>query len=309
MTTITVASREIQSASARLIQIAEKARPWSLNFVPHIGLSSEEDGMFAPIVGPDPIEQIALIGELGFKGIEDNFMRYRPIDEQRRIAAALEKRDMRLATFVATFATTGPAGSILANDSLTFASRDDETRRLLKTEIKAAAEVSRRFGGGFATVLSGRTDPRLPRDYQTANVIDNLRAVADIAADASLVLGLEPINARQWTGTFVTTVPHGNLIVQGVDHPNIRLIFDAYHVQIETGSILENLELAWDSVGYVQIADAPGRNEPGSGEINYAPIFAELRKREFDGFVGLEHGQSKPGAGANEGALQMLSRL
>ncbi|MEM7665515.1 MAG: hypothetical protein AAF250_06625 [Pseudomonadota bacterium] len=68
MTTVAAPTRKTRSAAARLIEITEKARPWSLNFAPHIGLSSEEDGMFAPIVGPDPLEQIALIHDLGFTG-------------------------------------------------------------------------------------------------------------------------------------------------------------------------------------------------------------------------------------------------
>ncbi|MEM7569190.1 MAG: TIM barrel protein [Pseudomonadota bacterium] len=281
---------------------------WSLHFAPHIGLNSEEDGYFAPVVGQDPVEQIAVAADLGFKAIEDNFMRYRPKADQARIAAALERRDMRLATFVATFLTTGPSGSVLAADSLTLAARDEDTRTSLRQEITEAAELCKRFGGGYATLLSGRTDPRLPRDYQTANVISNLRDLADIAEKAGLTLGLEPINARQWTGTFVTTVPHGNLIVQAVDHPSVRLIFDAYHVQIETGSILENMALSWPSIGYVQVADAPGRATPGSGEINYNPVFHALVERSFDGYVGLEHAHAKAGIAGVTESLRAIER-
>ncbi len=77
-------------------------------------------------------------------------------------------------------------------------------------------------------------------------------------------------------------------------------------MQIETGSVLENLNLAWDQVGHVQIADAPGRNEPGTGEMNYRTFLRELKSRGFEGFVGVEHGKSKPG---REGELAVLEAL
>lgn len=297
------------ATAERLLMEAGATRNRAFAYAPHIGLSGLQDGMFAPVAGPDPIDQIALIHQLGFTAIEDNFMKLRSEEEQRRIARELARRDMRLATFVASFETTGPLGSVLPTDSLTFASADPDDRAALIAMIEAAGEVARRFGGGWATVLSGRADPRLPRDYQTANVIENLKWAGDVAAKAGLTLGLEPINAREWTGTFVTTVPHGHLIVRGTDHPNVRLIFDAYHVQIETGSIMENLELAWDSIGYVQIADAPSRNEPGSGEINYASVLRRLKEKGFAGFVGLEHGSSVVGKGSVVESLRSLAGI
>ncbi len=281
-------------------------RNYALNFAPHVGLDSMNDGFFSHFTGPNVVDQIRFMNDLGFKAVEDNFMKLRPVEEQRAIARELERLGMKLATFVASFETTGPKNEILPIDSLTFASGDVDDQAALVRMIESSGEVAKRLNASWSTVLSGRMIRSLPWEYQTANVIENLKRVADVAERAGLILGLEPINSREWTGTFVTTAPHAHLIVQAVDHPNVRMIYDTYHAQIETGSILENMDLAWDSIGYIQIADAPGRNEPGSGELNYARILRHLHAKGFDGFVGLEHGHSTPG---KDGVVESLRAL
>ncbi len=279
---------------------------YSLNFAPHIGLNAPEDGLFVEHAGTEPIEQIRFAHERGFRAIEDNFLKARPLATQRAIASELERLDMRLATFVATFETATPAGVPYAADALSFGSGEKSDREALVKIVAESVEVAKRVGAQYCTVLSGPVDLAIPRDYQTANAIENLKWCADVAEKGGLTLGLEPINAREWTGTFVTTIPHAYLIAKSVDSAACRVIFDAYHVQIETGSVLENLDLAWDQVGYVQIADAPGRNEPGTGEMNYRTFLRELADRGFDGFVGVEHGKSKPG---KEGEVAVLEAL
>jgi len=277
-----------------------------LTFAPHLGLNAPDDGLFVEHAGPDPVAQIRFAHERGFRAVEDNFLKARPIETQLAMAAEIERLDMRLATFVATFETATPVGVPYAPDALSIASGEPSDRQALVKIVEEAVEVAKRFNATYCTVLSGPFDLAVPREYQTANAIENLKWCAEIAEKGGLVLGLEPINAREWTGTFVTTVPHGYLITKSVDSPACRLIFDAYHVQIETGSVLENLDRAWDQVGYVQIADAPGRNEPGTGEMNYRTFLAELRARGFDSFVGVEHGKSLPG---KEGELAVLEAL
>ena len=291
-------------------ELADLARgvssPHGLSFAPHVGLNSMEDGMFAHHAGSGVVEQLRFMRALGFRAFEDNFMKLRPVDEQRAIAREMERLDMRLATFVATFETTGPRGSTLPLDGLSFASNDPDDRRALMRMIEDAGEVARRVGAARSTLLSGRILESVPWEYQTANVIENLKYAGDVAERYGLVLGLEPINSREWTGTFVTTVPHAHLIVQAVDHPNVRMIYDTYHAQIETGGIIEHMDAAWESIDYVQIADAPGRNEPGTGEMNYRRILQHLKDKGYRGMVGIEHGNSKPG---REGELQTLQAL
>lgn len=281
----------------------------TLNFAPHIGLNAPDDGLFVEHAGVDPVAQIRFMHEHGFRAIEDNFLKARPVEVQRAIAVELERLDMRLATFVATFETATPIGVPYAPDALSIASGKKADREALVRIVEESVEVAKRVGAKYCTVLSGPFNLSTPRDYQTANAIENLKWCADVAEQGGLTLGLEPINAREWTGTFVTTIPHAYLITKSVDNPALRVIFDAYHVQIETGSVLENLDLAWDQVGYVQIADAPGRNEPGTGEMNYRRFLQELKGRGFEGFVGIEHGKSQPGKEGEVAVLEALKRV
>jgi hydroxypyruvate isomerase len=76
-----------------------------------------------------------------------------------------------------------------------------------------------------------------------------------------------------------------------------------YHQQIQEGNITPNIDLAWDEIGYFQIGDNPGRNEPGTGEINYRNIFKHLHEKGYDGVLGMEHGKSKPGKEGEEALI------
>ncbi|MEL7045273.1 MAG: TIM barrel protein [Pseudomonadota bacterium] len=308
-----IESRSTENARARTQMTSEladlahdPASSAGLSFAPHVGLSSMEDGMFVHHAGTEVVDQLRFMHDMGFRSFEDNFMKLRPLEEQRAIAREMERLDMHLATFVASFETTGPRGSTLPLDGLSFASQDPDDRRALMRMIEAAGEVGRRVNARRSTLLSGRTLESLPWEYQTTNVIENLKYAGDVAERYGLILGLEPINSREWSGTFVTTVPHAHLIVQAVNHPNVRMIYDTYHAQIETGGIIEHMDAAWDSIDYIQIADAPGRNEPGTGEMNYERILRHLKDKGYAGTVGIEHGNSKPGI---EGELETLRAL
>ncbi|MEM9082096.1 MAG: TIM barrel protein [Planctomycetota bacterium] len=272
----------------------------------HIGLNAPDDGLFKLSAGDDPVDQIRFMHDEGFTALEDNFMKLRPAAEQERIGAELQRLGMSFGTFVATFKTTGPMHVPYGESTLSLASDDESVIEQILDEIRESVEVGKRLDAAICTVLSGPFDPRQPWEYQTAQMIKNLRRCAEIAEAGGLTLGIEPINGREWPNGFMTTVPHAYLMASAVNSPACKLIFDAYHVQIETGSLLANLEAAWDQIAYIQIADAPGRNELGTGEINYATFFQRLRELGYDGIIGVEHGKSKPGV---EGETAVISAL
>jgi hydroxypyruvate isomerase len=98
-------------------------------------------------------------------------------------------------------------------------------------------------------------------------------------------------------------------IVDAVDSPAVRLIFDTAHVQAMDGEVVRQLETAWDRVAIVQLADTPGRIEPGSGEIEFAEVLAVLKGRRFGGLVELEFGWSMPGRETEQAFLEVLRRF
>jgi hydroxypyruvate isomerase len=133
-------------------------------------------------------------------------------------------------------------------------------------------------------------------DFQTATVIETLKQAAGILEPHGLVMVLEPLNTlRNHPGMFLTTTPQANLICTAVDSPSCKILYDIYHQQITEGNLIPNIDAAWDEIGYFQVGDNPGRNEPGTGEINYRNVFKHIHDKGFTGIVGMEHGNSQRG--------------
>ena len=215
-----------------------------MKFAPHIGLSSPEDFMFPSHAGNDPIDQIKFIADRGFAGIEDNFLKLRPLDIQEKIGKELAKHDLEMGVFV----------NNLIFDRPTFVNDSTEAREVLLQQLGETIEVAKRVNGKYVTTLSGVLDPSLSRDYQTANMIENLKYCAELAESAGIILGLEAITGKWWHGAFVTTIPHAYLIVKAVNSPAVKLVFDTFQTQMETGNIIENIDRVWDEIALFQQA-------------------------------------------------------
>jgi hydroxypyruvate isomerase len=91
---------------------------------------------------------------------------------------------------------------------------------------------------------------------------------------------------------FLTTSPQAHLVCKAVASPSCKILFDIYHQQITEGNLIPNITTAWDEIAYFQVGDNPGRNEPGTGEINYRNVFKHIHGKGFSGVVGMEHGNS-----------------
>ena len=91
---------------------------------------------------------------------------------------------------------------------------------------------------------------------------------------------------------FLTHVPQAYVICKAVNSPSCKILFDMYHQQITEGNLIPNIDAAWDEIAYFQVGDNPGRNEPGTGEINYRNVFKHIHGKGFTGVLGMEHGNS-----------------
>ena len=161
----------------------------------------------------------------------------------------------------------------------------------------AAVEVTKRVNAKWTTIVPGCYDRGLEWDYQTANVIDNLKRVAEVYEPAGVVAVLEPLNPwKDHPGLFLTKIPQAYQICRAVGSPSVKILFDMYHQQITEGNIIPNIDLAWEEIAYFQIGDNPGRNEPTTGEMNYRAIFRHIHDKGFAGVLGMEHGNSAGGA-------------
>jgi len=255
------------------------AKPFQLKYAPHFG-------MFKNHAGEDLIDQLKFMADEGFTALEDNGMDDRPVEMQEKIGNELARLNMTMGVFVAT----GDFGKV------TFASNKKDVREKFLADIKNSVEVAKRVNAKWVTVVPGRFDSRLEWDYQTANVVDNLKRCCEICEPAGLVMVLEPLNAwRDHPGLFLTKIPQGFLICQAVGSPSCKILDDLYHQQITEGNLIPNIDKAWDEIAYFQVGDNPGRKEPTTGEINYRNVFKHIHKKGFTGIVGMEHGNSKRG--------------
>ncbi|HUU36971.1 MAG TPA: TIM barrel protein [Candidatus Desulfaltia sp.] len=242
-------------------------------------------GQFKNHAGEDLAAQVQFAADEGFSAMFDNGIMSRPIAEQELIARELAKREMTLGPFVLyadfkvkSFVTQGP-----------------EVRRMLLDLMKRGVETAKRVNCPWALVVPGRYDESLAWEYQTANVIDNLRTCTEICEPAGLILVLEPLNPRDHPGLFLTRIPQAYEICRAVASPSCKILDDLYHQQISEGNLIPNIEIAWDELAAFHIGDNPGRKEPTSGEINYKNIFKYLHKKGYQGVLCMEHGQSLEG--------------
>ena len=286
-TSLAVGASALAGSPAAMKAAATPARhDFHLNYGPHFGL-------FEELAGEDLVSQLEFAADVGFTAWEDNGMRGRPVEVQERVADAMERLGIQMGVFVA---------HDIAWDEPNFASGDPEKRDQFLEDIRSSVEVAQRVNAKWMTVVPGRIDPGLEPGYQTANVVEALRQASEILEPHDLVMVLEPLNP--WTdhpGMFLQRIPQAYQICRAVDSPSCKILFDMYHQQITEGNIIPNIDRAWDEVAYFQIGDNPGRNEPTTGEINYRNIFQHIHEKGFDGILGMEHGQARPGeAGEQE---------
>lgn len=120
-------------------------------------------------------------------------------------------------------------------------------------------------------------------------MVRNLQYAAPRLRDAGIKLQIEPINALDMPGVFLSTTDRYLQIRERVDHDNLYLQYDFYHMQIMQGDLIRTFDALAPHISHVQVADNPGRHEPGTGEINYDFILSALEARSYSGWVGCEY--------------------
>jgi hydroxypyruvate isomerase len=258
---------------------ATHAGRFRLNYAPHFG-------MFRQHAGQDLVAQLEFMAAEGFTALEDNGMPGKSVAEQERIAKAMDELGIEMGVFVAH----------ADFQKVTFASTGKEEVARIESDMHRAVEVAKRVNAKWCTVVPGRYSERVEQDYQTANVVDNLRRAAEVCEPSGLVMVLESLNPwRDHPGLFLSKIPQAFEICRAVNSPSVKILDDLYHQQITEGNLIPNIDKAWSEIAYFQTGDNPGRKEPTTGEINYKNVFKHIHSKGFNGVIGMEHGNSRRG--------------
>ncbi|MFY0592028.1 hydroxypyruvate isomerase family protein [Roseivirga sp.] len=266
----------------------KQAQSFNLNYAPHFG-------MFRKLAPGGILNEIDFMASQGFKSLEDNDMKQRPIDIQEEIAEKMQSHGMTMGVFV--------AHTIFWQEPNLASGKKDWQDQFLK-EIEESIEVARRVNAKWMTVVPGHLDLRKDMGYQTANVVDSLRKACALLEPHGLVMVLEPLNPRDHPGLFLSKAAQAYEICKAVNSPSCKILFDIYHQQITEGNLIPNIENCWDEIAYFQIGDNPGRKEPTSGEINYQNVFKYIHKKGFKGVLGMEHGNSQSGKKGEQAVIE-----
>jgi len=164
--------------------------------------------------------------------------------------------------------------------------------------VDKAIEYAQVLGNKQVNCLVGIKPDGVSDDEARKTVIENLRFAAEKLKAVGILLIAEPINTRDIPGFFLNRTEQALALFDEVGSDNLKLQYDIYHMQIMEGDLAPTIEKHFARIAHVQLADNPGRHEPGTGEINYPFLFAHLERLGYDGWIGCEY---KPKAGTTQG--------
>lgn len=164
--------------------------------------------------------------------------------------------------------------------------------------VGRAIDYATALGCRQLNCLAGIRPPGVDERQARATLVDSLRFAAGRLAGAGIRLLIEPINTRDIPGFFLNRTAQALEIIDEVGSDNLHLQYDIYHMQIMEGDLARTMETHLGHIAHIQLADNPGRHEPGTGEINYPFLFGHLDRLGYDGWIGCEY---KPLASTREG--------
>jgi hydroxypyruvate isomerase len=224
------------------------------------------------------LDRLAAAAKAGFKGVE--YMS--PYDEAKGDLAA-RLRDNGLTQVLFNL----PAGNWGAGERgvAIFPDRVDEFRRGVHQAIDYAGALR----CGLVNCIVGLTPKDADAHALRNTLVDNLAYAAAELAKAKIKVLVEPINTRDIPGFYLTRTDQALRLIEDVGSDNLYVQYDIYHMQIMEGDLARTMEANLPRIAHIQLADNPGRNEPGTGEINYPFLFRHLDKIGYAGWIGCEY--------------------
>jgi len=224
------------------------------------------------------LDRFEAAARAGFQAIEYLFPYDFPAEQ---IAERLARYDLKQVLF------NLPPGDWAAGERglAVLPGRQEEFRAAVEKGIAYATALGCRQLHCMAGLAPIGVDPAVLRQTYVAN----LRHAAERLGQVGIRLVIEPINTRDMPGYYLTTSRQALELMDAVGSDNLALQYDIHHMQVMEGDLAPTMERLLPRIGHVQIADTPGRHEPGTGEINYSFLFAHLDRIGYAGWVGCEY--------------------
>lgn len=218
------------------------------------------------------LEKINIAADMGFPAIEFWPYNNKPIDEAANL---LKKRNVAVSQF-----TAWGFGTELNNP------KSDHERFV--AAIKESCDVADKIDCQLFTVVIGNDIEGVTKEQMHAAAIRGLKKAAPICEKRGKTIIIEPMNPRNHPAHCLYGSTDAINICKAVGSPHVKINWDLYHMQIVEGDLCMRMREGFDYIGYLQLADNPGRHEPGTGEVNYTRVFEEIKSLKYEGFVGLE---------------------
>ena len=242
------------------------------------------------------LERFDAAARAGFRAVEFQFPYEWPADA---VASALERNGLQAVLH------NLPAGNWAAGDRGIAALPGREAE--FRAGVPLAMAYARALGVPRLNCLAGVPGPGVDHALAWETLVANVRYAARELAREGLTLLVEPINTRDIPGFFLHLTEQAVALIDAVGEPNVKVQYDVYHAQRMEGELALTLQRHGPLIGHVQIADTPGRHEPGTGEINYRFLFNWLDRIGYAGHVGCEYRPADPGPGGTEAGLGWVS--
>ncbi len=222
----------------------------------------------------DYIKRLEAAAALGFTAVElwpwEN-------KDQNAVAETCERLGLKIAQFTAWGFKPGL--------------NDPKNHAAFVEKLEKSCEVAKKWKCSMMCVVGGDDIPGVSQEKMHEQIVEGLKRGAPVAEKHGVTLILEAMNVRvDHKGHCLYGSPPAMKIVKQVNSKHVKLLWDLYHMHITEGDLSGHLRegFAADAIAYIQLADHPGRNEPGTGEIHYPRVLKELKALKYTGYVGLE---------------------